>query len=752
LRKHPSTEAISFLAIAAATRGDATDTFVDTVADIVLNSKTWVQASLYPEPLLAALVNGTTSDNCTARIELLSYKIRKIPSDDYDRRYFSIDNIGRLDEEVPDYRKHQPFYALLRTLVQSLQKAAEWTNAENLLHAMSPLPDDIQERVRIWLLATTSSIESLGLIAAIADAISSRYPTSDDLRAVDRVVAESNTDDYIPVWMEAVGAPPTVVELAAALAAGEVPSSYRYVFQWSVVLPQPVMARWATALAVMSGAYGEPSRQSLEQPRPAAASRVGQSPISEADLQAMSPAEATRWIAAWRPDPSQWLVSALELGRTLQAVVKAATATWVTTPLKTASLLRHPTYIHHYIQGLAEAESLAGAPVAELVDLIVLVRAHPWPATTLRSDPDDFDPDWRAAERASIQLIKAMASPDIGFGDRRDEVWDILLAETENREEPSGISSETSDPLETAINRPCTEALEAALSFLGHEYRLDNTVRPEALDLLSSILQLDGRTGAEHRAILATRIGFLRYIAPDWFEQHRSKLFGDTAPSGLGQVTVDLAIRWGQPNKWLLENYPDSIKDAVGRKVEHALEHYLVAMLWNVPAYPISGAVTFLKSKGLLSAAGEAVGRLLQSDDTPPPQLLEMAIKLLEMAIKFWEGALGANTADSLAGFGWYAEVESIDNDIWVELTLRTVEVARGRIDWGHKVAERAAAQPPTTKTLDILNHLVRGIGADWDRREIAKVATQTLQQAQILAETSEYKRLHTTLTERGAP
>jgi hypothetical protein len=436
-------------------------------------------------------------------------------------------------------------------------------------------------------------------------------------------------------------------------------------------------------------------------------------------------------------------VSALELGRTLEAVVKTEVGSWVSAPVEIASMLRHPTYIHHYLQGLAEAESLAGASVDKLVDLVVLVRAHPWPAVALGSDPGDFDPDWRPAEHASIQLIKAMASSDIGFGDRRDEVWSILCAEVENREEPSGIiSGGTSDPLETAINRPCTKALEAMLSFLGNEYRLDNTVRHEATSLLSSILRLDGRTGAEHRAVLATRIGFLRYIAPDWFEEHRSELFGEAAPSGLGQVTVDLATRWGQPSRWLLENYHSSVKSAVDRKVENSLEHYLVAMLWGLPGYSTSEAVSFLRAKGLLSAAGESIGRLLRVDDAPP--------ELAEIAIRFWKGALEANDPGSLAGFGWYAEIEMVNADVWEELTLRTVEATRGQIDWGHKVAERAAARPANVKILGILNHLVRGIGDDWDRREIAKIAARTWRQAQALGKTPEYKRLHTTLSERG--
>jgi hypothetical protein len=257
------------------------------------------------------------------------------------------------------------------------------------------------------------------------------------------------------------------------------------------------------------------------------------------------------------------------------------------------------------------------------------------------------------------------------------------------------------------------------------------------------ILQLEGRDGAEHRAILASRLGFLRYIAADWVEQHSDQLFGDAAPTGLGQVTVDLAIRWGQPNGWLLENYPDAVKNAVERDAEHALDHYLIAMLREVPGYSLQDSLEFLKSKGLLSTAGERLGRLLRVADISPEPV--------GLAVEFWKLALNSNASDSLAGFGWFAEIDTIDTGTWIDLTLQTITATRGRIDWAHKVAERAAAQPPTVKTLDILNQLVRNLSHDWDRQSVTQLATQILTQTQHLADTPEYKRLQTTLAERNA-
>lgn len=735
LGKHRGLPGISNFAVLAASRVDPSDDFVESVAEIVLDGAAWDRASLYPEPLLHSFVAGLTSENYTTRIKLLCYKLRKVPQDNLDRQYF-------LGDEILPYRRRVPFYALLETLVESLKKSFEWAPFDDLLQAMSPLPDDIKNRVRTWLLGAVGSVEPENLISEVAGAISSRYPTSDDLRVVDRAVTECDANEYVNRWSDAVGTPPTVAELSAALAADEVLSSWRRIFLWSALLPRQATTAWATAVAIMSAAYGQPSREMLEQSNDTELS-YGHSPLSESDLRAMQPDDAARWIAAWRPSPSQRLVSAQQLGRTLQVAVKADTTSWLAAPLTTATLLRHPTYIHHYLQGLAEAESLAGAPVDEILDLIVLVRAHPWEAITFGDDTFDFDPDWRPAEHSSIELIKALAASDTGFSTRRDEVWAILYNEISNRGEPSGIGGDTHDPLETAINRPGTKTLEAALSFLAHEYRLDSTVRPEATKLLTSILQLEDRDGAEHRAILAPRLGFLRHIAPNWVEQHRDQLFGDAAPTGLGQVTVDLAIRWGQPNRWLLENYPDTIKDAVKRNTEHALDHYLIAILWGIPNYSLQNSFKFLRSKDLLSTAGERLGRLLRAADSSP--------ELVDLAVQFWKLALTTSASDSLTGFGWFAEIDTIATDTWTDLTLQTVTATHGRIDSAHKVAERAAAQPPTTKTLDILNQLVRGLSHDWDRQTVAQLATQTLNQAQHLADTPEYKRLATTLAERNA-
>jgi hypothetical protein len=44
----------------------------------------------------------------------------------------------------------------------------------------------------------------------------------------------------------------------------------------------------------------------------------------------------------------------------------------------------------------------------------------------------------------------------------------------------------------------------------------------------------------------------LRYVAADWADAHADQLFGDHAVQ-LGQQTMDLALKWAQPNAGCLK-------------------------------------------------------------------------------------------------------------------------------------------------------------------------------------------------------
>ncbi len=440
-----------------------------------------------------------------------------------------------------------------------------------------------------------------------------------------------------------------------------------------------------------------------------------------------------------------WLGGAHEIGRTLESVVKDNIEEWVSAPIRTVVNLRHPTYISRYLYALTSAASEHELPVGELLDVIKLVRTRPWPVERLADDRGDYNTDWRETEQATVGLIKALADSDRGFDGRADEAWAVLVSEASDRTEPSDIVSISTGPdfLTSAINRPCTRALEAVLSFLGHEYRSAGTVRPEATSLFEDGLRLTGIDGAEHRAVLASRLGFLLHVLPEWTETTRELLFGSLAPEGLGQLSVELAIEWSPPNPWLLENFCEAVHNAVRIDTEHAMEHMIVAMLWNSPGYSVQQTVAFLRaSPELVSRSGHALGLVL--DDADADQ------SLVDVAADFWRTVLVTETSAALEGFGFLSQVAAMDADIWEELMLQTVQAAGGRVDWSHGIAERLETSRPTTTGLAILNELVRGGIEDWDRVLVIEKASAILARATDLQETDDYRRLHTTLLERG--
>jgi hypothetical protein len=380
--------------------------------------------------------------------------------------------------------------------------------------------------------------------------------------------------------------------------------------------------------------------------------------------------------------------------------------------------------------------------VGQLIDVMMLTTTHPWAPTELGDPTFDYDPDWRGAVSDSVDLVAELARRDIGFAGREDEIWAFLLAQAEDRAEDA--ASAEGDPLSQAINRPCTRALQAVFSFMGFEYRVGGAVRPAALELLTRSLALPGQDGLQHRAIIASRLAFLRYVAADWLDAHRDQLFGDRASNQLGQPTMDLALSWGQPNTWLLETYPPLVRDAVSRSVNRALDHYMFAMLHGIPGYNVKNVISYLRATGALSEAARVLGAGLSDDNA--------STEHAAIAGRFWQYFLDHKpSADMATGFGWYADITALDDATWSHLTRRTLTLTHGRMDRARDIAERATRADPTPDTLEILNQLVRRGGDIWEQHSIFTAASTAIARATYpLTKSAEYERLRTALLERG--
>ncbi len=740
---HGYAERINDLGVSAIQKIEPQSSLIEQFADLLLNEAP-LHALYYVDPVVERLIEGIDKSNAVSRLQLICWKLQSAAtSSDGPASWFG-DVLGGSVADWADDGRGDRFTVLLHALVGATRRARAWLSTDDILGIVDSLPPVVCGRLRAWVLSGAADLGVQRLIDELVVSISTREPTGDDLAILDRVIAEAELGDFAEKWANALGPAPGVAEVAQRLPSHKLPQEWLRAYRWTGVLPTEAIGAWEHPAAVIAGAYGPPARASLEQ-RGHVESGWGRSPISVDELKSLQVDEAVGRIAEWRPEASEWLVSARELARNLEAIVKADSGPWIGSPVRIATGLRHPTYIHHYLIGLAEAiKEGAHPPIQEILDVAAMVRANPWQIVELGKSDFDYDHDWSGAEQAAVGVLRAIADKNLGFAERDDEVWDVLDAEARDRGAPSGIISGARDPLDSAINRRCTRALEAVLSFMAQEHRLSGAVRPAAFSLLEDALHLEDADGAEHRAIIATRLGFLRHVAPQWVDDVADLMFGDAAPHGLAQVTADLAIKWGRPSRWLFERHRPLLRDAVSRKIDHALEHMMIAMLWVVAGYSVEENTAFLRqTTPLLSDAGEVLGRILRHEDADDAHLAT--------AVKFWDAAIAIADADSLAGFGWLAEVGQLDADVWSTRTMATLEITGGRLDWSHKVVERAASLKPSNTTLAIMNSLIRGTSEEWDRRGNVERAVELLRSADELAGAPGYERLRTTLLERGA-
>ena len=743
VQDHPQSSGIVMLADMAVQHLDASDELVQSFAGVLLQEDSFSLLG-YAKPLMGHLAGGVNESNALGRLQLLCDQMRNASDDSYSLRSLLWDSSGSVTDH-DEFLGEDRFTALLSCMTEAMESAWAYVPVHELVELFEGLPDVLAQRLRAWALGHAPNVDPTLLIDESEHAISSRRPTGDDLAVIDRAVRECEPSRYVDRWRDALGPAPTVEQAGEARRTDTVPSEWQRALRWVSLLPEDVTGAWAVPCGIIAAPYGPPGRESLER-RSGVESVSAESPISTEQLQAMDLDSAAIMISQWRPAPDDWYVTADMLARTLESVVRDDPERWLASPVRIAIRLHHPTYINHYLRAAAAVASDHDLAVEQLLEVIKLVRTTPWPAEPLSRHRGDHDSDWDGALLAGIDLIKAMVETGYTFDAATADVWAILQSEVlicADAPEPAPRSEE--DPLQSAINRRCTRALEAVLALVHSEFSATQTVRPEAVSLLDSSLHLPGRNGAEHRAILASRIGLLRYVLPDWTDDNRELLFGDQAPDGLGQTTIDLAIKWSsRPNAWLLENFRDEIRSAVERNVNNALKHLLIAMIWEIPGYSAHDNVAFLRrSPDLASRSGEALGRLLHNGE--PEQ------RFLEITSAFWRTMLQQTTGNALLGFGWLSMVEELDSEVWADLTLKTLEATRGRIDWSHRVAERVAASPPTPTGLAIMNKLVRGQHDPWGSRGIIDQAVRIVDAARDLSATEEFQRLHNALLERGA-
>lgn len=669
-------------------------------------------------------------------------------------------------------RRDERCQLLVHNLLKLISKSWRWLSTDDLLTHVDKLKDqNLRGRLRVWILSNAPNVDASVLVEEVAAAIRScRTPTADDLELIDKTVHKTE-ETAAQVWVDALGDAPTVKEVREALERDDPQQTWLNQAWWVSLLPVGVPEDWTDTAAILSERYGL-TRETLRQETFVVS--TPSNPISIEELQAGSVEQAARLISGWRPGPSGWGGDANLIANTLEAAVTADPAAWLSDPAGVVTELQHPLFISHYLQAVAKlaSEPDQPLPIDKVLDAVLRARTHPQsdhpyaPNTTVTTNDTEsdrnlirtLDGDWDNVDRVSVALIDALIRADHELSERSRDVWDILSTTAQDcskcwrPEEP-----DDRDAYQRAANQPCTSALKTAVLFARRTFIASGVVPCEALELLGAGLSLQCRDGAEHRAVIATDIAFLRGAAPGWFAANRDLMFGSAAPDGLAQSMIDSALSWGRTDSWILENYPEMVRNAVTRGVERSIDHLVDGMLLGLPGWSAAKNIKFLKRSDLphqdpindevatkptplVVQAAQRLDAVLQYDDVDSNRF--------GIAVEFWEAALAKPKTD-LQGFDCFASVTNMKNSEWEKLTLETLQQSRSEaVDWDRKIVERVAAATPVTVTgLKIFDLMVRSTTGSWYWFDICEVVTETTRD---MAPSPELDRLRHALLERG--
>lgn len=737
LKADPQNRSVGAFAHQVMESVEADDPVVDQLADVLLQDVTdeWRTGQV-----VAALAAGATAATCEQRLRLLAYKLRQHARSNPGGLGGALYGVGSLANAVVHDDLMDGAERLIAGAAMVARNGIASGGGDAVLRGAAELPSPVREQMRAWLLGTAGLGSTAEAIAAVAEDIKTTDATYDHLGLVDRAWAE-DSDAAMAAWVDALGNPPPQETLAQCLAAEKRRATVWRVRSWCVALPRSVTEPWL-AVAEAVARHPVPSREALAPHEGPDAMSGGHPPISIEDLAAMDIDEAADWVAAWRPGPDDWLVSARELGRALADVVKQHPQAWAEKLPGIIERLRHPTYVGHLFDGLREgADSIVGFMNA-LADSAQLVASEPWEAEPL-GEPDGFDYDktWEHARAAVLSLLESLAVAGADVAAERPDMFELALARARDRGDRSGLDGH-GDPMRAAINRASMRALYTTIVLGWRSVRNGRPVPPGLLDLLDEVVALDGADGMQARAILVRAVDLLRESVPDWMASRKNRLFGDAAPAQLGQRTVDLALSRGGVRQWMLDELRDQIFMSATRGDRNGQSHVLIAMVNGVDGYSVDAVASWVMTLSVpsISAVVSTIGRLLRDEERS--EVLARGVELVNV-LTAQDISPGA-----LAGLGRWYGVNGLADDEWTRLMLDAVRRGTVLLDAELVAGRASASRTVTPETFLLLEKLLSATSEPWTPSQIADAALQALH-AQT-ERSDEREALRAALLERG--
>ncbi len=562
------------------------------------------------------------------------------------------------------------------------------------------------------------------------------FPSPEELQLL-RETFELVDRDFGARVREVLGPAPRPEEVDQIPVDDRLPDRLYRPHRWLVVVPEAERGDWQEADRRLTERFGAASADGVIFRVGPARFSGATSPISREDLAALGPEDAAKRIAAWEPPPDSSFLdpSAEGLADALTELIAESSATWLAAdPGQIVAALRAPRYVTAYLDGI---EKVVDHVDQGRTELLVKVIANVQSMAESAAGEDQADAgDWVYSAHRGNRLIRALEERNLLEPATHERAWEVTVSAVHFRSPRSGTDG---DPLTRAINRPWSSALETAILLAD----LDGSVDPRLLALFDEALALEGDNAELGRAIIATRLPWIRHVAPEWFTDNEETLIGGQAPDRLGDLTFAIYLEWGRPEKTIMTEQRERLINSLkGSKAEFALRHLLHGLAWGAEGFgPADVADVLSGYSELFSEAGRTLATELRELDSPSPEL--------DRATGLWREALIRELpAEAYGGWGWFAINDHLDDATWLDLTLQTAALEGVNLAEPEEIAERAERLTPDPRVLHLVSLLLDADPKAWELEQIGAVGLRLLRSD--VGDQEERNELRERLLERG--
>ena len=723
LHSNPRSTQLCHYAWMACRRTDAKDRWIVKLASMLLHPHSALEYYKIQD-IAEKLIEGMDRQSCETRINVLVLQLRNnLAMNGY--HFSRIGSIADLDKTIPSVHSY-----LAANLCSALRKGDTLGKPlPSLISHLDPLPQGIRSRFVAWLYSYAGDVDCSRILDFVVSNCFSRAPTGDDVLLLERLELDCNTGIFASRLTDAIGTPPTAEELDSIMQLKKPHSRYR-IIKWVSIIGDGIdLVGWEACLGILvaRGMKRDGLRRHLV--------------VSTGPTNLFSPAEfdltKPKDMAGKIVNPTLVAgevfsnLSISGIRSELENGIKRNPDRWAKDPVEMIKILQHPMYISSYFRALATAEVPLDFYASMLIRSIELASTHPYHVIPLSPPPYYDDYNWENADIAGMELIRELVRNGSELdGESLSRMWVIVLKIMTKqvggqRETARESINDMEYYLSAYLNYPRPCALHVILFLIQYARKREYSVPEAVWEELSRSLLLTGRIGAEYRAVLATHVGFLCNVLPDWMERNESFLFGEDAPEHMARLSLYMHLMADDPDKGILERYRSGVLDAVRRDIDRAMDFLVQGMLWRIDGYDPESVARSIAEIGPkhISLAGKTVARMLKNYTSQDS---------IRLGVDFWQHMLDLSPkSEALGGYGWWSYVTVIAQGEWERLMLQTCEQANGKIDLAGEAAERISLSDTVTDSgLRILTLLMQG-GVDYlDKELVADYALSILKKS----------------------